>query len=197
HVSALPGGQPDLNVKHWFNHLLWAPDGKRFVFLHRWQRPKGFGTRMITVSPDGKDPCVLDPWGETSHFIWRDAQHILAWARHPSHGDKFYLYKDRTDQVEVVGKDVMTVNGHCSYLPGNRWILNDTYPDKQRLQHLYLYEVPTGRRVSLGHFLSPPEYQGEWRCDLHPRFSPDGRKVVIDSPHGGSGRQMWLIDLAV
>jgi hypothetical protein len=29
-----------------------------------------------------------------------------------------------------------------------------------------------------------------------PRFSPDSRKVVIDSPHGGEGRQMWLIDLS-
>jgi Tol biopolymer transport system component len=63
------------------------------------------------------------------------------------------------------------------------------------LQHLYLYQVETGRRVSLGDFRSPPEYQGEWRCDLHPRFSPDGRKVTIDSPHGGEGRQIYLLDV--
>ena len=24
----------------------------------------------------------------------------------------------------------MTVNGHCTYLPGNKYILNDTYPIK-------------------------------------------------------------------
>jgi hypothetical protein len=29
-----------------------------------------------------------------------------------------------------------------------------------------------------GCLYSPPEYTGEWRCDLHPRFSADGRKVV-------------------
>lgn len=195
-IAALPGGNPDPNVKHWFNHLLWAPDGKRFVFLHRWQRARGFGTRMITASPDGKDLYVLDPHGETSHFIWRDPQHILAWAVHPTHGNRFYLYEDRSENVKVIGKDVMTVNGHCTYLPGNRWILNDTYPDKDRLQHPYLYEIASGRRVALGHFLSPPVYTGEWRCDLHPRFSPDGRKVVVDSPHGGKGRQMWLIDIS-
>jgi Tol biopolymer transport system component len=49
--------------------------------------------------------------------------------------------------------------------------------------------------VPLGHFHSPPEYDGEFRCDTHPRFSPDGRKVVIDSPHGGNGRQMYLFDV--
>jgi len=91
----------------------------------------------------------------------------------------------------------MTQNGHCSYLPGNRWILCDTYPDKQqRNQHPYLFHVADGKRYPLGHFHCPPEYAGEWRCDLHPRFSPDGKKVVIDSPHGGNGRQMYLIDIS-
>ena len=81
---------------------------------------------------------------------------------------------------------MMTVNGHCTYLPGNTL-------DPERhlsghgsaMQNPYLYDVATGKRSPLGHFRSPPEYTGEWRCDTHPRFSPDGRKVVIDSPHGG------------
>lgn len=63
------------------------------------------------------------------------------------------------------------------------------------MQHPYLYEVSSGKRVPLGHFRSPAEYNGEWRCDTHPRFSPDGRKVVIDSPHGGDGRQLYLLDI--
>jgi hypothetical protein len=151
---------------------------------------------MFTASGDGKNLCVVDPHGGTSHFIWRDPAQILAWAKHPSHGERFYLYKDKTDQVEVIGKDVMTRNGHCTYLPGNKWILNDTYPDSERLQHLYLFEVATGRRVALGAYRSDPAYTGEWRCDLHPRFSPDGTKVTIDSPHGGNGRQIYLLDVS-
>ncbi|MCP5522233.1 MAG: hypothetical protein H7A46_11875 [Verrucomicrobiales bacterium] len=190
-------------VKHWFNHLLWNTDGTRFLFLHRW-RPAdgskyrgvgGFGTRMFTCNPDGSDLFILDPNGQTSHFIWRDPDTVTAWAWHPSHGSKFYNFHDRTQKVEVVGPEVMTVNGHNTYLPGNEWILNDTYPDKARLQHPYLYHVPTGRRVPVGHFLSPPGYTGEWRCDLHPRSSPDGTKVVIDSTHDGKGRQLYLIDI--
>jgi hypothetical protein len=197
-AAGIPNEHDDMKgAKHWFNHLLVAPDAKRFIFLHRWQRAgqASFMTRMFTSNPDGTDLYVLDPYGFTSHFIWRDPRHILAWARHPSHGDKFYLYEDRTDKVEVVGPDVMTVNGHCTYLPDKRWILNDTYPDAGRNQNPYLYEVRSGRRVPLGHFFSPPEYDGEFRCDTHPRFSPDGKKVVIDSPHGGNGRQMYLFDI--
>jgi len=214
------GTMPDdpKRAKHWFNHLLFNTDGSRFVFLHRWRlldgdsRYKtvgGFGTRMLTATPDGKDLRVVDPHGKTSHFIWRDPRHILAWAWHPSAGDAFYLYEDGSDKVEIVGKGVtgsqtqsfafgipMTRNGHCTYLPGNEWILNDAYPDKNRRQNVYLYHVPTGRTAPLGGFHLPREYAGEWRCDTHPRFSPDGRSVVIDSPHGGHGRQMYLIDIS-
>ena len=185
-------------AKHWFNHLLHSPSGDRFIFLHRWRGPKqgaGFGTRMFTANGSGKDLFVLDPYGGTSHFIWRDSQHVLAWAKHPSHGEKFYLYRDKTELVDVVGKDVMTLNGHCTYLPGNNWILNDTYPQKD-VQSLYLYEVATDRRVPLGGFASAPPYRGEFRCDLHPRFSPDGKKVAIDSAHGGNGRQIYLVDIS-
>jgi hypothetical protein len=192
-----PGGYSK-GAKHWFNHLLVSPDGKRFIFLHRWRGQKegaSFSTRMFTAGIDGKDLYILDPHGRTSHFIWRDAQHVLAWAWHPSHKDKFYLFRDKSEQVEVVAPELMPVNGHCTYLPGNRWILNDTYPDKERLQHVYLYDTRTKQRHPLGDFHSPKEYTGEWRCDTHPRFSPDGRKVVIDSPHNG-GRQLYLIDIS-
>jgi hypothetical protein len=186
-------------AKHWFNHLLIAPDGNRFIFLHRWRGKKegtSFATRMITADRDGRNLYVVDPYGRTSHFIWRDASHILAWAWHPSRGDKFYLYEDRSERVEAIGSEVMTRNGHCTYLPGNRWIVNDAYPDKERNQPLYLYEVATGRAIELGRFHSPAAYTGEWRCDLHPRSSPDGTKICIDSPHEG-GRQMYLIDVPV
>lgn len=184
-------------AKHKFNHLLYNPDGSRFVFLHRWQRAgQGRWTRMLTATPGGKDLRVVDDNGLTSHFIWRDPTHILAYSDQPSHGRRFYLFEDGGERtVEVVGKDAMTQDGHCSYLPGGEWVLNDTYPDKDYLQHPYLYHVKSGRKVPLGHFRSPPEYTGEWRCDTHPRFSPDGKYVVIDSPHGGRGRQLHLIDL--
>ncbi|MHC4243774.1 MAG: hypothetical protein ACYS3N_04625 [Planctomycetota bacterium] len=192
----IPGNPKD--AKHYFNHLLFNTDGSRFIFLHRW-RAKGlrsFGTRMLTAKPDGSDIHIVDSYGKTSHFIWRDPHHILAWAWHPSHKNAFYLYEDGTDKIEVIGKDIMPRNGHCTYLPGNKWILNDAYPDKQRKQNVYLYNVATGQRIPLGSFHLPPKYTGEWRCDTHPRFSPDGRSVIIDSPHEGTGRQMHLIDIS-
>ena len=126
--------------KHYFNHLLFSPDGSRFIFLNRWRIGEyrasnpttPFDTRMMTATPDGKDIRVVDDSGYTSHFIWRDPTHILAWTKLPSHGDRFYLFADDgSREGTAIGPDVMTRNGHCTYLPGNKWILNDTYPDEK------------------------------------------------------------------
>jgi hypothetical protein len=185
-------------VKHYVHHLLFSPDGSRFIFLHRWLYPNGSRlTRMCTAKLDGSDLRIVDSNGVTSHFIWRDPEHILAWSVQPSHGPGFYLFEDRTGgATEIVGQGVLKVDGHCSYLPGNEWILNDTYPDKDRRQKPHLLHAATGRVVPLGGFVSPREYTGEWRCDTHPRYSRSGKLVVIDSPQPGAGRQLHLIDIS-
>ena len=185
--------------KHRFNHLLFSPSGHRFIFLHRRKggdNPQAGITRMFTAAPDGSDLYLLDPYGDTSHFIWRGNTQVMAWAFHPAHGRKFFLFKDKSEEVELVAPEAMPVNGHNTYLNRDnyRWILNDTYPDKDRLQHPYLFDTRTARRYALGHFLSPAGYAGEWRCDTHPRSNHDGTMVCIDSPHAG-GRQMHLIDV--
>jgi hypothetical protein len=102
----------------------------------------------------------------------------------------------RSAMYEQLEPPTLTKNGHISYLPGGRWILSDTGPDKERKQHEYLYDTKTKRKIELGGFYSAPEYKGYWRCDTTPRFSPDSKKVVFDSPHDGKGRQMYLIDIS-
>ena len=183
--------------KHYFDHLLVAPDAKRFTFLQRWGKGvgTGFSTRMFTAGVDGKDLRVIDDSGRASHFNWRDPRTLILWTEHPSNGASWYLIDERTAHFEVLDAEKMNRNGHISYLPGRRWIVSDTSPDDERKQSLYLYDTRTRNKIALGAFVSPPEYKGFWRCDTTPRNSPDGRKIVFDSPHDLKGRQMYLIDL--
>ena len=187
---------------HWFNHLLCNTDGTRLFFLHRWRNPgdkASFRTRALTIDVNGGKVHVMDPNGGTSHFVWRDPQHIFAWAWHPSHGERFYIYKDLSDEVTVVGKDAMPVNGHNTYLPNtnNEWVLNDTYPQgPAKLQRPYLYHIPTNRRIEVGAFPTVAAINGkEWRCDTHPSASRSGRQFCFDSAHA-SGRQVYVADIA-
>ncbi len=184
--------------KHRVNHLVYNPSGTRFAMLHRWPGRD----QLVTANIDGTDLRVVND-GPSSHYDWKNDSEILIWGNR-SGGSKFWLLTDVSggNPTEIVGNGVMdsTGNGHCIYLygqPQRDWILNDTYPrGGNREQTPYLYHVPTNVRTNLGDFASPPDYSGEWRCDTHPRSSPDGTKIVIDSPHGGNGRQMYLIDVA-
>ena len=199
-------GEDVSNYWHWYNHLLINQDGSRFIFLNRWRKERnftdqgtGFITRMFTANKNGEDLYVIDPSGYSSHFVWRDPKHVCAWTRPIGYKDGFYLLEDKTQNIEIVGEGVMPINGHNTYLPNknNEWILNDCYPQgKERLQTPYLYHVPTNKRFDLGNFYEPDTYKGEMRCDLHPRYSPNGKMVIIDSTHEGLGRQMYLIDIS-
>jgi hypothetical protein len=207
---------------HWFNHLLINPSGDRFIFLNRSRpvasmeqmreylkanphlRKRGFSssyvTRALTANTDGSEVYPLNDSGMFSHFIWKGDDEICAWAV-PEGGTSaaFFDFEDRSKNFRQVGAGVMTLNGHNTYVPGTgyEWILNDTYPQgRERLQELYLFHVPSGKKVSLGKFHEPEKFSGEWRCDLHPRCDQQGKTVFFDSTHQGDRRQMYALDIS-
>ena len=199
-LKQLAAFKPDDRFKgahHWVNHLLFNPGGSRFVFLHRWKKPddRSWQTRMLTAKPDGTDLRITFDDGMVSHFDWRDDATILAWARTKKGGNKFYTADVLSGETKVVGADVLTQDGHCSYSPDRKWILNDTYPDKERKQWLMLFKVATGRRYDLNQIHSPKQFTGPVRCDLHPRWNRDGTQVCIDGCHDPQ-RQVYVLDVS-
>jgi hypothetical protein len=189
HDDTMDGGS------HWFNHLQFNHDGSRFIFLHRWKYGPSWRTRLFTAAPDGSSIYCVSDHEMTSHFDWRSSTQILAWARRHGIGDRYFIFTDQTDKLEVMGEGILTTDGHCSYSPDGRWVLTDTYPDKEHKRTLLLYRPDDQRRVDIGRFYAPPELAGEIRCDLHPRWNRDGTQVCFDSAHEGD-RQMYTIDVS-
>jgi hypothetical protein len=180
---------------HRFNHVQFSRTGRRFACLHRWKTPEQEvgETRLLTLDVHGADLRCLADHGLVSHYDWRDDARVLAWARNGT-GDHFFLFDEQDGSAQPVGPTVLTSDGHCSFSPDQRWILTDTYPDATHHRQLALYHNATGERIEIGRFYAPPM---EWqiRCDLHPRWSPDGRRICIDSIHEGS-RQMYVLDVS-
>lgn len=186
--------------KVWFNHLQYNRDDSRFVFLMRYPADNNppWLTGMFTAALDGSTLYRLAGHTSVSHFDWCDRERILAWTYRPEYGEAFYLCTDQTQQYEAVGLNYLTRDGHCCYSPDRRWILDDTYPDKDGIQVLKLWHVAGQREIILGHFPSPRKFWGgeaQLRCDLHPRWSRDGQKICFDSTQDGS-RQVYVIDVS-
>ena len=183
----------------WFNHLLFSPDSRRFAFFHRWRvwgenGEKKHITHMFTTNLDGSEIYPLNLEDMSSHYVWIDNSRIINFSNRHATGWQYHLFTDRTDRVEIIAKDVFPGDGHCSYSPDGRWMLTDSYPGADECRNLYLYQLTDGTAYEIGKFHSDCSYPIPTRCDLHPRWSRDGRKVCFDSTHEGS-RQIYEIDL--
>lgn len=110
---------------------------------------------------------------------------MIAWARKEPIGDRYFLFHDKTTEFEIIDDGVLDIygDGHPSYSPDKRWIVTDTYPDKARTSFLIVFDPVKEKAIIPGEFPSPWKFYGANRCDLYPRWSPDGTKMSIDSVH--------------
>jgi hypothetical protein len=195
-LAALKPGETMKNSWHLVNHIDIAPDGNRFMFFHRWHTPWGVTcSRLITANKEGKDLCILADDDMVSHCCWMDNQIIVGWFRKKDLGDNYYMVKDKTNEHSIMNNALLTQDGHPTFSNNKQWLLIDTYPNKSRMSTLLFYNVKKEKVITIGSFFSPLKYSGEYRCDLHPRFSRDNRAVFIDSVHEGT-RRLYQIDVS-
>ena len=188
--------RPEMNqAQHKVNHIMYSPQGSRYVFMHRWLGSNGKYSRLYVADKNGNLKLLLDD-RMVSHYSWQDEEYLLAWARTQEHGDRYYLINVITGEKQIIGQNILDVygDGHPSFSPDRRWILTDTYPDKGRQQHLLLYEVATQKLTEVASFFAPLKYSGGARCDLHPRWSPDGNWISVDATYEGR-RMSYLLDV--
>ena len=192
-MAPTPGMQGGI---HYVNHIQVNRSGSRIAFFHIWTTgEKTWSVRLYTADPDGgRLLCLLDT-GRVSHYDWLDDRRILVWAHQPGVGDRFLLCDESQPDTEVFGGGILREDGHCSFSPDRQWVLNDTYPDRHDMRTLMLVRFRDQKRIDLARVHSPKSrWWGEIRCDLHPRWSRDGRSICIDSVQDGT-RQMYVMNV--
>lgn len=184
--------RPDMvGAEHKVNHIMINPSGDRFMVLHRWLKDDIKYTRLLTCNLDGSDLFNLSDDNFTSHCTWKNDQQILSYLNKESKGKGYYILEDKTNNYKRLW-DELLMDGHPSYSPDNKEVITDTYPNRRRIQTLY--HIKRGEVKILAKFFSPFKYSGNFRCDLHPRWSRDGEKVSIDATYEGV-RRMYIINL--
>ncbi len=178
---------------HYIHHVLYAPDGDRFAFLHRWMDEGERNTRLLVSDRQGDRRTLLEN-RHVSHFCWLDGRRLFLWGGSERAGRGYHVLDVVSGESTPIDGLEGYGDGHPSLSPDGSWIVTDTYPDRLRKRTLTLYHLPTEREIRLGTFFSPFGFDGSKRCDLHPRWSPDGQFVSIDSAHGGR-RRSYIVDV--
>ena len=180
-----------VGAEHKINHIMISPNGKRFMVLHRWFTGHRKYTRLVTCNMDGSGMYNLSDDDMVSHCCWKNDEEILAFENKHKSGPGYYLMKDRSTEYIHLWKE-MCADGHPSYSPDGTMIVTDTYPNRARMASIRIIkgnDIKTIARV-----FAPFRYDNDTRCDLHPRWSRDGKKVCFDSIFEGK-RGLYYINI--
>lgn len=173
------------SADHKVNHLYYSPSFERFVFLHRWIDKNGKYSRLYCCDRDGNNLKLLLDHRMISHYSWINNDELIVWARTPAYGDGYVVVNVNTGGYYKLDDGSLSAygDGHPTINSCKNYIVTDTYPDKARMQTLLLFDVINKQKTELGSFLAPWSFDGEKRCDLHPRFKNNGFEISIDSAH--------------
>lgn len=115
-------------------------------------------------------------------------------------GQSYLLLRDTSKEVKRIAVGCMTEDGHPQFSPDGKWVITDTYPNKNHEQTLILYDWNKKKRMNVATFKSLPQGlpeswdESEMRSDLHPRWNRSGTKVCVDSTDGKT-RQIYSIEV--
>ena len=178
------------NAEHKVNHLMISPNGERVMALHRWFKDGDKFTRLVTFNIDGTEMYNLSDDDFVSHCCWKNNEEILSYLNKKNSGKGYYLMKDRTSEYEHLWPSLI-MDGHPTFSYDGKYVVTDTYPDRKRIQSIYVMD---GKKVKkIASVFSPFKFSGDVRCDLHPRWSKNGKQICFDGSFEGK-RSIYTVD---
>ena len=188
----------------YFCHTVISRDGKQVFWLARsvenlskqkkvvrkWQ------TTAFACNIDGSNVrrCFPDGWGG-SHFNWIDGKRMVVTAKYDNKVYSHVMFTPGENDHRRVGRGVLDFDGHAVVSDDGKWMMTDTYPDRLSQRKLMVVRLEDDAILPLGGYDVVEPYKGQyWRCDLHPRWRPDGKAVGFNSVHEGS-RQVYIMDV--
>lgn len=146
-------------------------------------RSDGSGNRPLYVeTPD--EWVTHETWADKDHVYFNVMGHRPVLRKKPT---GVFSINVRIDQVQVLGQlDYGSGFWHCNGSTDGKWAVADNFEGE-----VYLINVRTGERTLLttGHKMKPDH--------THPIFSPDNKRILIQSGllQNGEGLDLMIIDV--
>ena len=183
------------NLKHWFEHVMISPTGKRFCFLHRFSPIENaftYQTRLCIANIDGSNLQIIPGWRDYSfsHFGWCG-------------DDKFAIYAVKVPNLQKTltsaRKKASGSAASILSLPAlkSRILSSVKSMLPRRIKDLIKGDVNCYRLYQCGSS-GKFEFKEEWhhpffKIDGHPSFTNDGNYMITDTYADSRGYRKLLV----
>lgn len=180
------------NGKHFVNHIMINPGGDSFIFIHRYYVGKERIDRLMYYDFN-ELKCLFDDRLQ-SHYCWLDNNHVFGYGGYKGKNE-FHTVNVQTGKVDICEEltSIHPKDGHPTKY--GSWIVVDSYPYYSRMQELIAFSLKSKECVKLLEVFHDMKHRLYDRCDLHPRFSNDGKRVYFDTLFTGK-RELCYIDVS-
>lgn len=169
--------------QNYVNHISVSPDGSRFLFFHLWTSGVGqrWNGRLYTVRLDGSELRCVEKEFIPSHYCWNGPDRLLITSVGFGGSHSYYYLYDLTARTrqQLPGQELVRDGHPTCFGDGTRFVA-DTYPMDGAMQRLFTADL-AGNCEPICQLYSDPRLFDEQRCDLHPRITPDGGTITVDS----------------
>jgi hypothetical protein len=113
-------------------------------------------------------------------------------------GDSYIIFTDKTNNKKRLASNILTKDGHPSFSKvDENLMITDTYPDlnDKYKEQLILFDMETKKIINVEKLMHLAKFANNIvRCDLHPKWSHDGKYICVDTLDNGY-RSIYLYEI--
>ena len=165
---------------YYFNHATFSPSGKFLVFFLVKNIGKERKINFIKFNLSNNSLKLIKKIKKISHYCWIDENKILYTSLKSKNlcNYKIFNFKKNKEKNIYFG---ISQDGHPMANPVDKnLILTDTYPNKFGYQKLLVVDLKKNKIIWETDLKYSTNFLLDKRCDLHPKWSEDGKKIVVD-----------------
>ena len=201
-IIQIVGISPDSAARYFVTHVQPNESQSKVLFLLRSVRNnlQKRTSYLCIANIDGTQIEKFDIGNMCSHMGWIGDDRIAAYCSNKDDYDGLFILNTETLSTEkLIPRQDVSFDTHPSYSKVNHMLICDSYADLYGQNHLFTIDLRNGDKRIIAklkcdkNFVTT-DFNTHIQCDLHPRWSADGKRVSIDTSFTGE-RCMAVFDV--